>query len=184
MRFRGAASIPAKLISSNACLYGKVAACDWNSVYVWHIPMAFRWLRIVARPPSGMRSNSLSGMVVEHFFVLVLWLLSDRAGLEHLVRVTFAGVAITMPEQSRMWLETRMNQRPVWFSLLQENREQNSVHCLVHSKSVSNQHCGLVNVSLLLLLTHTHTMCLITGLVSKTVQHQYCTGVCGVGGHC
>ena len=76
----------------------------------------------------------------------MLMLLPDRAGLEHLVRVTFAGVAITQPKLTREWLESKLNQRAVWFSLLQENQEQNSVRSIVYSKKVCNQRGMLGNV--------------------------------------
>ena len=66
-------------------------------------------------------------------------LLLERAGLEHLVRVEFAGVAITQSKLSYDWLENKLSQRPVWFSLLQENQEQNSVRCIVYSKKVCMQ---------------------------------------------
>ena len=63
---------------------------------------------------------------------------------DKLLRIKFAGVAITRPMESKKWLEQELAQRPVWFTPLTVNRDQQALECVVLSKRKVSYFCPLL----------------------------------------
>ena len=105
-------------------MYGHAASCEWDSVNVWHVSPIMKAIGWRTRPP-----GKLAVMIIS----LSIFPPADISS-ENLLRIKFAGVAVTSPHESRHWLERELLHHPVWFTPLAVNKDQQALECVVQSK--------------------------------------------------
>eukprot|EP00731_Ephydatia_muelleri_P015405 Em0008g1125a len=108
LRFKRVSDIPMKYLESNKRLFGVVPSTEWDSINVWHVPTGKRLLRIGNRPPIGCPKDEL-------------------------LRIKFSGVSVGQSAELENWLNSRLLEREVWFTLLHPQGKR-TVECAVYAK--------------------------------------------------
>ena len=125
-QFTSLADVPAHVYAQNTRLCGVVSRAEWNSVWVWHVPIGRRVLRWRHVPPGTAPPV--------HVPVLLDPIPSESCPCDQLLRVKFAGVAIGKPAEAEVWLANALLGRRVWFEPLCVSSSVKAMECVVYSQ--------------------------------------------------